>query len=619
LTLNTPTRNRSAFHVCVALAVGLSAIFLIPFYVPVHDGLSMSYLLGFSNRAAILLFLAFTFSFALWSRGLGLSLPNLSREPGYSFQRTGQAAIACSILGSIFVWLCAISLGPIGEGQYFFDRNEMLRMGGHLYRDFSFDYGPLMFYPPSWIARLFNLSLANSYYIAWILQWALGTWTLWKTVQIATRGTRHGRTIFLLVWTFFLTGLIDSGSNYTPLRFSATLAFALGVHRLYTRGVSNVATFGLASIGATALLFYSPEQGIAFTFGTIIFFVFCVRTSRPGTLAGVASFVLVMAPVFWLALRMGALDNVRTVGGGTQNFPLLISFQALVLLLLLIVAGCAVVASFRTRTSQHPLIYLICLSLVSLPAAFSHADIGHIFINTLGAMIAALTILSQYPRIWRWTWPCFAVVILLAACSHLAFYRGAVERPIQVRAFSNQYHSATAEKLYTIYLRKIKGDKAAQRRIDELRAFMAIDPDAPHLPFQTHLLAPLGVPRMMTPYAGDAQIVTGRYPWLFPMGSIAAMREKMAEIEAHPDWPLILGSDRPLSCEDDPEYLRHFMKVILFAPYMPQVKHQIKAADPFCEYVNDRYVLSAYAAPVPGYYIWVRKDNEAGAAIKRTP
>ena len=291
------------------------------------------------------------------------------------------------------------------------------------------------------------------------------------------------------------------------------------------------------------------------------------------------------------------LKNVRTVGGGTLNFPLLISFQTVVLLLLLITAGCAVAASFRNHTSNHPLIYFICLSLVSLPAAFSHADIGHIVINTLGAMIAALTILSQYPRIWRWTWLSFSIVILLAACSNLAFYRGLVGRA-------------------TIYLRTIKGDRAAQRRIDELREFMSIDPDAPQLPFQAHLLAPLGVPRMMTPYAGDPQIVTGRYPWLFPMSSTAAMYEKIAEIEAHPDWPLILGSDRPLRCGDNPEELRQFMRVVLFVPYMPQAKHQIASADPFCEYVNSRYVLSAYAAPVPAYHIWIRKGNDAAVVIK---
>jgi hypothetical protein len=620
LTPSEVVRNPSPLQICAALAGGLFAIYFIPFHVPVHDGLSISYLLGFSNRAAFLVFLIFAFSFALWTRGLGLRLPNPSEEPGHSFRRTGQVAIACSILGGILVWLCTIPIGPVGEAQYFFNRSEMFRMGAHLYRDFSFDYGPLMFYPPIWIARFCNLSVANSYYVAWILQWGLGTWTLWKTVQAATRGSKHGRVLFLLLWMFFLPALMDSGSNYTPLRFSATLATALGIHHLFTRGAPNIVTFGLAAIGATAFLFYSPEQGIAFTLGTILFFAICVRPPRKDKLVGLASFALVMFPVFWIALRMGVFGNVLTAGGGGLNFPLLISFQTLVLLLLLIVAGCAAIASFHDRTSQHPLLYLICISLVCLPAAFSHADIGHIFVNTLGAMIAALTVLSQYRRIWRWTWPSFAVVILLATLSHVAFYRRPIEIRLEERAFSNQYHSAMAEKFYTIYLKKIKGESRAQRRIEELRAILFIDPGAPHLPFQAHLLAPLGVPGMMSPYVGDPQIVTGRYPWLFPLGNTTAVQEKIAELQARPDWPLILPSDRPLSCDDDPDYLRHFLKMILYAPYVPRARNQLKAAEPFCKFINTHYILSTYAAPVPSYHIWVRKGNaSAAAAIKSAP
>jgi hypothetical protein len=108
LTFNAHVRNRSALQVFAALAVGLSAIYVIPFHVPVHDGLSISYLLGFNNRAALLLFLIFTLSFALWTRGLGLRLPSASEEPGCSFLRAGQVAIACSILGGILVWLFSI-------------------------------------------------------------------------------------------------------------------------------------------------------------------------------------------------------------------------------------------------------------------------------------------------------------------------------------------------------------------------------------------------------------------------------------------------------------------------------------------------------------------------------
>ena len=116
----------SVFHISVALAVGLSAIYFIPFFVPVHDGLSVSYLLGYNNRAAILILLIFTLFFALWTRGLGLTLPpsSPSQEPVDSFRRSGQLTIVCSILGSILVWLCTMPFAVFGEAQYFFDSHR---------------------------------------------------------------------------------------------------------------------------------------------------------------------------------------------------------------------------------------------------------------------------------------------------------------------------------------------------------------------------------------------------------------------------------------------------------------------------------------------------------------
>ena len=282
--MKTPIQNHSVPSILAVLFLGLSAIYLVPFHVPVHDGLSDSYLFGFSNRTATVLLLAFILGFALWTRGLGLRLPDPAVSSRDRFWRTGVVAIVCSIFGCALFWLVAQMIDPLLESGYFLDRYAMYSMGARLFRDFEFDYGPLMFYPPVWIARLCHISLGNGYFLGWIIQWALGTWALWKVVEIAARGTSHGRAIFLLLWAFFLTGLPDSGTNYTPLRFCATLVFALGVHRLYARGASIFALFGLATIGATAMLLYSPEQGIAFTIGTIFFFVVCVRPARPGCL-----------------------------------------------------------------------------------------------------------------------------------------------------------------------------------------------------------------------------------------------------------------------------------------------------------------------------------------------
>ncbi len=541
MNLNAPVQNRSAVSIVAVLALGFLAIYSVPFYVPVHDGLSFSYLFGFSNRTAIALLVVFILGFALWTRGLGLSLPDPSTETPDSFRLAGRIAVACSVAGALVVWLCAALLAPLAEAQYFLDRFETYRMGGQLYRTFEFDYGPLMFYPPIWIARALHISLGNGHYIAWTLQCALGTWVLWKTVAVAARGTRHGRTIFLLFWAFFFAALIDSGPNYTPLRFCGTLLFALGTHQLYSRGASFTATFGLASVGAAAMLFYSPEQGVALTIGTVLFFLICARPGRPGTLAGLAAFVLVMAAIFCIGFRLGLLNNLRTVGGGALNFPLLFSFQTLVLLSLETVAGCIVIAAFRKRKSLHPLLYLICISAVTIPAAFSRADVGHILLNTLGALLAALIVLSQYPAIWRWTWPCFAVVILTGFYVHVSTFRPVVREHVMTTAFGDQMNSPAVEKAYTAFVKLTNRNPEA--RIAQLRAQFSHSPapNTPRLPFHAYLYAPLGVERRISPFAGDPQIVTGYYPWLSPMTSSSMIQKKISEIEIHPDWPSCCG------------------------------------------------------------------------------
>jgi hypothetical protein len=597
--------------ILAVLFLGLSAIYLVPFHVPVHDGLSDSYLFGFSNFAATVLLLAFILGFALWTRGLGLRLPVPSSGEANSFRRIGRIGVVCSVAGALFLWLCAGPIAPLGEAQYFLDRYAMFGMGARLYRDFNFDYGPLMFYPSVWIARLCRLSLGNGYFLGWIIQWALGTWALWKVVEVAARGTSHGRAIFLFLWAFFLTAIPDSGTNYTPLRFCATLALALAVHSLYARGAPNLATFGLASIGATVLLLYSPEQGIAFTIGTIFFFVVCVRPARLDLFAGLASFVIVVSIVFWLALRLGVLGNVTTVGGGALDFPLLFSFQSLVLLLLLLVAGCAFISSFCAHTSQGPLLYLICLSFVSAPAAFSRADIGHIVINTLGALIAALVILSQYRKIWRWTWPAFAIVILLAAYGKFTLIKGTIQAQVHEAVFGTQYYSPEVDKVYTAIYKLTR--RNAQARLDQLRTSLArnSDPNAPHLPSQTHLLAPFGVQRRLTPPPDGIEIVTGRYPWLFPMTSTALIQEKIAEIETHPDWPLLLWSRSPQVCVSDPDEERKSLRKFLLAPYLPPPRHTVDAGKPLCDYLNAHYIPSSYASPAPHSFVWMRKSNAA--------
>ena len=609
--MDLPAQNRSIASILSVLALGLLAVYFIPYLVPVRDGLSDSYLFGYSNRTAILLLVVFTVGFALWTRGLGLRLPVASELEGDRFARTAAIAIACSVAGCLVFWTLAWALGPIMEAQYFLDRYATFGMGGHLYKDFGFDYGPLLFYPSLWVARVCHLSVGNGYFLTWVLQWAIGTWTLWKVVEIAARGTLQGRSIFLLLWAFFLTAMPDSGPNYTPLRFCGTLAIALGVDFLYFRRAANMATFGLAALGASAMLFYSPEQGIALTIGTILYFTLCVRPLDKKLVEGLVGFILSMLLVFWIALRYGVLGNVGNVGGGALDFPLFLSFQSLVLLLLLLVAGCVFITSISRRRSRSPLLYLICISLASAPAAFSRADIGHIIINTLGALIVALVVLSQYPTLWRWTWGSFALVIVLSTYGKFTWYKGTIQIQVHDAVFGRQYRSPELAKLY-VGLYKLT-HKNADARLAQLKASLSDneDPNARPLPHGAHLLAPLGVERRLNPPPNDVQIVTGWYPWLFPMTSTKPIKVKIAEIQQHPDWPLLLPSRGVQVCVWDPEEERRSLRRLMLTPFVPKPRAILDKGKPLCDFLNDNFVLSSYVSPVPRSFVWVRRQDSA--------
>jgi hypothetical protein len=608
--LNLPAQNRSTPAIVAALVLGLVAVFWLPYYVPVHDGISYSYAFGFNNHAAIVLLVAFALGFALWTRGLGLALPSPAEPPAQPSRWTGYTVVAFAIFAALTLWAVAIPTTPYGEAQYFLDRYDMYRMFGHPYQAFTFYYGPIMFYLPIWIAKVAHLSVPNGYYASLVIEWGLGTWVLWQAVRLAARGTTHGRAVFVICWLLLFPSIIGNGANYTPLRFIPALAFALAVERLYRRGSSIPATFGLASIGVLATLFYSPEQGLAFFVGTLLFFLLCVRTRRPGTLDGLTGFALAFAIGAVVALRMGVFSSVAAISGGALDFPLIASTLSVIPLLLLLVAGCVVVAGFRSNTSDHPLLYLVCVTLVSLPAGLSRSDPGHIIVNTIGAILAALVVLSRYSTVWRWTQIAVAVVIVQFLLGMNGYRRFAREQ-IYAAAFGTQYHSPTVEKLIVRAITLIKGNRA-DAQLDEFRRRYAnpVDPKGLALPPHTQFMAPMEVQRRMTPLSGDPVIISGKS--VYPLTGLPVVQEKIDELEANHDWPLLLPNSSRMKCDETPDSVRTDLGGILGARYIPTARRSIFALVPLCDYINANYKPSSYISPVPGYYVWPRNGTRIG-------
>jgi hypothetical protein len=580
--------------------LGLAAIFIVPFWIPVHDGISVSYIFGFNNKAAIALLLLFALAFGLWSRGLGLALPNPAASVDRPFQITGRIAVALTLVTCLLVWW-ASQAAVSREGVYFLDRLEMFRMGGRVYRDFIFDYGPLMFYLPVWISRITGASLPNGYFLAWTVQWVFGTWALWKIVAATARGTEHGRTIFLLFWAFWLSALLDCGTNYTPFRFCGSLIAALAVERLYSNCRSLLPAFGTAIGAAVFLVFFSPEQGIGFSIGTIGFFLLGARCWRPGTLPLLALFTLASATAVAVAIRLGALDSVFVFGGGALDFPVLPTIQTVVLISLLVIAGCVAIRALLAGEPLRPLVYLVCVAVPALPAAFGRADVGHIVINSEGALIAALVGLSQYPKVWRWAALSFAVVVLLAWHGHPTFQNFVAK---VAAATSIQDGSSPIARFAATF-----ADASLPGRIEQFRAWKSVqsNPQSPKLPSRTKLLAPLGFRLRIAPLPGDPQIWSGKYAGILPYAGTRQLFEKIAELRSNPDTPLILPAT--LGCQSQSSEMIGSLQSLLVAPWMPPLRNTGLTGIALCDFILTAYTVSDYAPPVPGYRISVRKER----------
>jgi len=173
--------------------------------------------------------------------------------------------------------------------------------------------------------------------------------------------------------------------------------------------------------------------------------------------------------------------------------------------------------------------------------------------------------------------------------------------------FVPQYRSPTVAEVYTTIYRLTHSN--AEARLRQLQAAMArhSDEGALPLPAGTHLLAPLGAPRGINSTLNGIEVVTGMYPWLFPVAGTQIIDDKFAEIEAHPDWLMLLPDNKPQVCVTDYNEQRRLLRRLLFAPYLPQPRRKVTVAKPFCDYINANYVLTSYASPLRHSFIWVRK------------
>ncbi|WP_419804408.1 hypothetical protein [Terriglobus sp.] len=545
------------------------AVVMVPYLFPPRGGISVSVMAGFSNRAAQAVLLAGGLLFALWTRGWGLRLPEVEgTTAGRRMWVVPAAAVLLVSAASLYLWHWASNMGPYDEGIYFLDRFSNQMAGGRVYRDFQFDYGPLLYYPSWWLAAALHIPVGHAYYLFCLLEWVAGVLLLWGVIARLRARRWDGVFAFGVLVLVWFTSITDQGAQYTPLRFVLSSVGALWVHRLWQSGARGEGRGGMlpamAAAGCcfTGLLLYSPEQGIGFAMATVLFFAMGVR--RREVAVPLAGFVVFCVAVFAMAAHQGWMGVLFTFAGGSFNLPLLLGFETLFLIALLLLSACVVVCAFRRGESSRPEMYLVALALMAVPAAFGRADPGHIFINTMPALLVVTLALLRLPRGRAAVMAGWLVYIGLAYASHTRQ---------QVNVLMHSWP-----------------------RMEKVPAATELPPAG------VGLRAPIRYFSYLDGQFGP-KVTTGRY-YSFDLVFPGMAEEKIQELREHPRDLIVVPVAYEESCAMiSPETLRRSLRDDVTNLYTPKLRPVPNVKQALCDYIHTHYMGSPFRVPREEYRV----------------
>jgi hypothetical protein len=176
----TSSSGRPAWQKFLFLIAIASIVFFVPYKLSVPPTISLSYIAGYNNHAAIMLFVLGIVAFAVFTRGQ-LAHMNNGDTP------LSATTLFVSLL--VVLLLCIARIVSVLHGAvaqelfYNLNRQQMLAYGHTPYTQFEYLYGPLLLYPGFLLARPFHVAQATGFFISWTLQWLLGTALLWAVIR----------------------------------------------------------------------------------------------------------------------------------------------------------------------------------------------------------------------------------------------------------------------------------------------------------------------------------------------------------------------------------------------------------------------------------------------------
>jgi hypothetical protein len=607
--------QKAAIRTWLAATLALFLVFWLPYHVPVQPAVSDSYLFGFSNKAFEGLLLLFVAVLVISERDLALGLPGRGASAPIPrrilFGVLAAVAVICAGM-----YLLTRGLSGYDESRYLIDRVRLLAEGRTPYREFEFAYGPLLLYGPLAIARIFGIGIESGYYAFWTLTSTLGYYLLYETINRIDFPCGRKRTIFLVFSLGVMPGLLNTGANYTLLRFVLPAFFALLLHRSFGDGGSlrrHIRSLLLVVLFTAAIGVVSPELAIAYALGGLGFFAVYGRLWEPARLAAYGMTIVLLGVLTYCSNRLGVFDTLKEFAGGGYSFPIIPAPHILLLIFCIVGSAGYVVARRRSKVAPDGMVFLIATAVPALPAALGRCDEGHALWCAFGITLAGTILAAGDARIWRWYRYAFVLIVALF--------------PLAMVLMNAQYLLSNLA-IYHIFKREADGKHSrldgwverdmsrslGPERIALLKAsaHRSLPIDLAGLFPQIHdvVWVPFGFSPDRIGLYHDVRLDPGRYSGMVNVVSEKSVAYKISELGKNPDRQLLLPRNIQKQCLLDPAQEIESIRILFLFPYKAKPAHPESLTQPLCSYILEHYRREQDATRQTfGYELWAPLNN----------
>jgi hypothetical protein len=568
--------GRTAPQKVLFLTVFFAALCFVPYLITPPLTISRSYVAGFSNRTAVILFLLGMGLFALFTGG---ELSPLEDKDS----RLSIRALAAGLFATLLACISRCHLRqlrvPGGECVYFLNRQQMLAAGRTPYRQFEFGYGPLLLYPSLWTQRLLHTSILGGYVLTWIAECLLGTIMIWAVVRLLDLRIPSRIVLFAFLLASQLIWVDRGGLSYTAFRaFSA--AFCIAITHAVWKTTRNPWYMALCCIGSVVFsMACSVDQAIGVAFGLNAYMLLLAfHRSWKFPAGSLALSIAGSLACFAAANHWGMLLTLKSFGTGGYSYPLLPSPSILLALFAYVAAGCIFYQMLAQKRLDSMVLPLTLGGIAMIPAALSRCDILHIT-GATSIFVVGVAAICCMPVVRGW-WLGLALVGLIALPPTFtrkdAIFAAVSRWAPPLRAWSSRESEKFVPSQNQAYLSEAALPESAY-------------------PCDRSYFSPSLMPKPVEPFRLQC-LDTGYYLGFTNVATLTTINDKLDELRRHANEPLLLEN----KTLDEQIFLQmatvDSLHVESGSFWVPRLRNAPLTYAPIITYIRTHYVPGPLAA-----------------------